>query len=183
MSSKNPFIEIQKKLKSLAKAKAKIGVPDSKTDESGARIATYARIHEYGGTINHPGGTKYIIKDGQAKFVPSSFSGEVEGITKPHKIDIPERPAFRLGIAEYNQNLMPKVIEKNLGAYLSGQIRRKAIFDQVGALAVGEVRKKMGSSELKPNKPATIRRKKSSAPLIGQTGNLRQSVTYVYEYS
>jgi phage gpG-like protein len=52
----------------------------------------YARIQEFGGTIDHPGGTAYLIdsKSGLAKFV--SNKDELASHlprTKPHKITIP----------------------------------------------------------------------------------------------
>ena len=56
----------------------------------------YALIHEYGGTINHPGGTPYIIGEGgKAYFVKKSYSGEREvKFTKAHSISMPARPYF-----------------------------------------------------------------------------------------
>ena len=56
----------------------------------------YALIHEYGGTINHPGGSPYIIGEGgKAYFVKKSYSGEREvKFTKAHSISMPARPYF-----------------------------------------------------------------------------------------
>lgn len=55
-------------------------------------VVPYARIHEFGGTINHPGGTPYFIgKDGRAKFVKKA-NGAGLPKTKPHPIEIPARP-------------------------------------------------------------------------------------------
>lgn len=55
-------------------------------------VVPYARIHEFGGTINHPGGTPYFIgADGKAKFV-SKAAGAGLPKTKPHPIEIPARP-------------------------------------------------------------------------------------------
>lgn len=52
----------------------------------------YARIHNQGGTINHPGGTKYkVIGKGKAAFLKKEAT-DFDGITKPHKIKIPARP-------------------------------------------------------------------------------------------
>ena len=58
----------------------------------------YARIHQFGGTINHPGGTAYGFKtENDAKSDKFSFlkAGEgymVLGQTQPHQIRIPPRP-------------------------------------------------------------------------------------------
>lgn len=54
-------------------------------------IVPYARIHEFGGTINHPGGTPFFIKDGQLRFVRKA-NGARFAKTKPHPIVIPARP-------------------------------------------------------------------------------------------
>ena len=75
----------------------------------------YSRIHQLGGTINHPGGTAYIIVDGMARFVSNAKAKQIEskktggstvikrglsvksngGLlnrTSPHTIKIPARP-------------------------------------------------------------------------------------------
>ena len=62
----------------------------------------YARIHELGGTINHPGGTAYIVVGGRAstgaKFVSNQIAEKMEASgniklrrTGPHTIHIPQR--------------------------------------------------------------------------------------------
>lgn len=59
--------------------------------------APYAAIHEFGGTINHPGGTPYFMRDGKPVFVSKSGHGAFHGlpVTKPHTIEMPERPYMR----------------------------------------------------------------------------------------
>ena len=58
----------------------------------------YARIHELGGTINHPGGTDYIVTSGGAVFISEEKGlrlrqqGYWVGRTKPHAINMPKRP-------------------------------------------------------------------------------------------
>ena len=58
----------------------------------------YARIHELGGTINHPGGTDYIVTSGGAVFIGKDKGlrlrqqGYWVGKTKPHAINMPPRP-------------------------------------------------------------------------------------------
>lgn len=60
--------------------------------------AEYAAIHEYGGTINHPGGTPYYIDSstGLAVFVRKESGSRLLGanlpVTKPHTITLPARP-------------------------------------------------------------------------------------------
>lgn len=59
----------------------------------------HAKIHNQGGTINHPGGTSYFInKGGDAVFVSRTTAARIESKnnrvlpkTKPHRITIPAR--------------------------------------------------------------------------------------------
>jgi len=75
----------------------------------------YARIHQYGGTIRHPGGTPYfpyhIAYEG--KFIPlnSSWKG-APGVklTKPHDIKMPKR----LNILEEFSNVGGKMIRDEI---------------------------------------------------------------------
>jgi phage gpG-like protein len=58
----------------------------------------YARIHELGGTIQHPGGTHYIMTSGGAAFLSDEKAlrlkqqGYWVGSTRPHAITMPKRP-------------------------------------------------------------------------------------------
>lgn len=79
------------------------------SDSSAGVMATvgtnvvYARIHEYGGIIHHPGGTAfYLGGDGMAHFVSNDammFTGSLPR-TKPHDIPMPERSYLRSTLAE-----------------------------------------------------------------------------------
>lgn len=56
----------------------------------------YAAIQEFGGTLNHPGGTAYFIgDDGKARFVSNENATADMPRTKPHTITLPERPYMR----------------------------------------------------------------------------------------
>lgn len=63
----------------------------------------YAKIHEFGGTINHPGGTAYFVSSelGRAVFV-SNASAMADRLprTKPHSIPMPERSYMRSAFNE-----------------------------------------------------------------------------------
>lgn len=55
--------------------------------------ARYAAIQEYGGTIQHPGGTAYFFRDGKPVFVGSRNAAFWQlPHTKPHPITLPARP-------------------------------------------------------------------------------------------
>ena len=59
----------------------------------GGRDIPYAKIHEYGGQINHPGGTAYMFIQGRVQFVSNVVALSKSWLprTGPHVISIPER--------------------------------------------------------------------------------------------
>jgi phage virion morphogenesis protein len=64
----------------------------------------YARVHQKGGTINHPGGTKYkFIGPGKIAYLKKGAK-KFNGITKPHKIKIPKREYLILSEAELRKS-------------------------------------------------------------------------------
>jgi len=63
----------------------------------------YAAIHEFGGTINHPGGQPYMVIAGKgAVFVSKAKAGSkgIAGYTKAHVINMPERSYMRSGMRD-----------------------------------------------------------------------------------
>jgi len=51
----------------------------------------YAEIHNSGGTINHPGGTAYIMKGNKAIFISNKKADKNDKRTKAHSITMPQR--------------------------------------------------------------------------------------------
>lgn len=85
------------------------------------RALVYARIHELGGTIQHPGGTAYIFnpKTGNAIFISNrtAGSGWPETLrTRPHPIRIPARPYMRPGTEEMRPRLV-QLLEQQIEEY------------------------------------------------------------------
>ena len=105
----------------------RVGITAGKTYPDGTLISTVARAHELGATINHPGGTPYIIvsgRDGRPRAVflskKSSYKagkkarqqrgsarlkralkgGAAIKFTKAHTIRIPKRPFLRPALVE-----------------------------------------------------------------------------------
>lgn len=62
----------------------------------------YAAIHEFGGTIHHPGGTAYFYnsKEGRIAFVSNAKARETMRRTRPHPIHMPERSFLRSSLAD-----------------------------------------------------------------------------------
>lgn len=76
---------------------------DTKNTEIVGTNVVYAAIHEYGGVIQHPGGTAYYYdpKIGMARWVPNSDArASFLPRTKPHAIRMPERSYLRSALAD-----------------------------------------------------------------------------------
>jgi len=89
---------------------------------------------------------------------------------------IPQRSFLRAGI----EKSLPQLIAlngANLAAIGRGQMDIQTALGRLGQAAAGAVKREIIEGTFTPLKPATIRRKKSSRPLV-DTGQMRQSVTY-----
>ena len=152
---------------------ARVGWFEDKAYDNGTPVAYVASIQEYGVSFEHPGGTKYIIRDGVPLFVNNSFAGPVAGVTKAHTIKIPSRPFMRPTIAEQRDYWM-----KN-GASLAtkaatGKIGIRTVFDQIGLVAAGDVRKTISKVNSPPLKAATIRERMNTYADRKTKGNLHK---------
>jgi hypothetical protein len=136
----------------------------------GIQMARVARMLEYGGVIDHPGGTKYI-KDAATserflgtRFVKSTFTGDHE-VTKPHKIVIPARPFMRLAWANFyaDRSKIQKRIARDL---ISGKISIDKALAQIGDILEGYIAKAMVNGGWQKNAVSTIRKKGFDKPLI-----------------
>ena len=92
--------------------------------------------------------------------------------------DMPQRSFLR---SAYDENL--PVIDKMIQRVANGAVfglGTNAALNQLGNVVQGMVQRKIVDGPFVPNSPVTIKRKKSSKPLI-DTGHLRQSIRYVIE--
>ena len=92
--------------------------------------------------------------------------------------DMPQRSFLR---SAYDENL--PVIDKMIQRVANGAVfglGTNAALNQLGNVVQGMVQRKIVDGPFVPNSHATIKRKKSSKPLI-DTGHLRQSIRYVIE--
>jgi hypothetical protein len=92
--------------------------------------------------------------------------------------DMPQRSFLR---SAYDENL--PMIDKMIQHVANGAVfglGTNAALNQLGNVVQGMVQRKIVDGPFTPNSPATIKRKKSSRPLI-DTGHLRQSIRYVIE--
>lgn len=92
--------------------------------------------------------------------------------------DMPQRSFLR---SAYDENLpmIDKMIQRVANGAVFG-LGTNAALNQLGNVVQGMVQRKIVDGPFVPNSPATIKRKKSSRPLI-DTVHLRQSIRYVIE--
>jgi hypothetical protein len=92
--------------------------------------------------------------------------------------DMPQRSFLR---SAYDENLpmIDKMIQRVANGAVFG-LGTNAALNQLGNVVQGMVQRKIVDGLFVPNSAATIKRKKSSKPLI-DTGHLRQSIRYVIE--
>lgn len=89
---------------------------------------------------------------------------------------IPERPWMR-GWFDSNKDKIQKVMKKLSGQLLDQKINVQKALMLLGEWATNELKKEITNLRQPPNAPSTIRKKKSSNPLI-DTGRMRNSVTH-----
>lgn len=119
------------------------------TDSKSATIAEIATYQEFGA----------VIKTGPA-------AGTI----------IPERSFLRATLAEHEQDYV-SALAKDLGLVIDGKEQPEAVFRKLGARFVRDAQMRIRKGIEPANAPSTIKRKKSSKPLI-DTGRLRQSIDY-----
>jgi hypothetical protein len=92
--------------------------------------------------------------------------------------DMPQRSFLR---SAYDENLpmIDKMIQRVANGAVAG-LGTNAALNQLGNVVQGMVQRKIVDGPFVPNSPGTIKRKKSSRPLI-DTGHLRQSIRYIIE--
>jgi hypothetical protein len=146
----------------------------------GPLVAKIARQLEFGGVINHPGGTKYIhdaIVGGRyvgTRFVKNDFKGE-DGVTKAHQIVIPARPFMRLAWSNFQRGRV-KIQAKIARQLLEGSINPEQALGQIGLVLEGCIVKSIKSGPWAANSPATVRAKGFDKPLI-DTAHMWQTVS------
>ncbi|MDE9571034.1 hypothetical protein [Xenorhabdus bovienii] len=175
---------LEARIRALGKKKAVVGVPASKnSDQDGTSMVTIAAAHEFGAQINVPAKTVTVYRKIEAdgsfarngKFVKASKSNFSTTHTVPaHTIKIPERSFLRSTLNE-NKEAMVKDLADNLRNAIQGDMSTDAAFLDVGNKLVGKVKEKIMSGINPPLSQSTIRKKKSSKPLI-DSGNLFNSI-------
>lgn len=173
-------------LKRLDGQVATIGwhAPDSPRKEPGLTNTGLAVVHEFGATIQHPGGTDYMVDwrgggrsggfvGGSAIFLKRGDPRSI-GLTRPHAIRIPERAPLRSAFDKNVRKYERAALRESKKALLLKQTPEQAIA-KIGEIALADVIRGINRGLSPPLKAATKRRKRSSKPLI-DTGQLKQAL-------
>ncbi len=145
--------------------------PAPKDGGEGVQVARIARFLETGGTIQNPGGTKYIndaVVKGRfvgTRFVKNDFPGKEDGVTKAHSITIPARPFMRLAAVTF-KSTRAKVQAKIATQLASGKIQPDQALGMIGAELENCIVKSMKNGGWVANAPSTVSKKGFDKPLI-----------------
>ena len=90
--------------------------------------------------------------------------------------NIPERSFLRSTVLE-QADKYARIFATNIPDAIKNGTPAYEAYSKLGTIAMNDVRLKIASGEFAALAPATIKRKKSSKPLV-DTGNLRQSINY-----
>ena len=145
-----------------------------------------AAVHEFGASFMHPGGTPYtvgsvggssrsggMVGSGAVVFLPKGSPNAI-GVTRPHRINIPERSFLRAAF-DRNQRKYSRVLEAQTGRAIDGAISVKQALGIVGEVALSDVINRINRGIPPKLRPATVARKGSTKPLI-DTGQLKGSI-------
>ena len=172
--------KILKEVGSYREAYTKVGIQGTEAAEEHKGISNVrlASLHEYGGTISHPGGTAYFIgDDGMAVFVSNDKATPEMARTKAHQITIPKRSFVRASI-DANRSKHDGQSAKLAGRVLEGKMSFRQAMAILGRVISSGMQRFIKSGRVSPPlKTATVKRKKSSQPLV-DTGQLVNSITH-----
>ena len=154
-----------------------VGIIDAGKHPSGdMTVAAIGYTHEFGAVINHPGGTPYkIVGSGKALFVKKG-DPTATGVTKAHKIVIPERSFMRSTLVAKKKEIV-SLQRKLLKGIVNGTTDTVTALGLIGEFLSSAISEKIVAIRTPANSAATIRMKGSSNPLV-DTGQLKNSITY-----
>lgn len=175
---------IIRRIKKVGHLEVAVGVMGSKAIKGGAMTQVdLAIIHEYGATIQHPGGTSFgfkkkgDIKKGKVRFLKKGEGVISLGKTGSHTITIPPRPAHAIAFDENKKDLQ-KHKKRLFDDYVMGKTALKQALSSLGQIHSTNIKNAIQAGDkLEPNAPSTIRKKGSDKPLF-DTGNMLRAITH-----
>ena len=177
--------KVMRELYHLSKKEITVGIQsDTMTEDGESTLAQVAVIHEFGGTITQQADTvtvnRRLKRDGSfangGRFVKrrkANFSST--HARKARTIKIPQRSFLRATVDEKKAEIA-NLASNAVKSVINGTEPDSAM-RVVGLGIEGMVKRKIVAGPFAPNAPSTIKRKRSSQPLI-DTGHMRQSIRY-----
>lgn len=92
---------------------------------------------------------------------------------------IPRRPFFD-NASEKTKKQWADLMEQHKRDFRDGRVDLKKLYNAIGVVGVANIQSEIIDGNFVPNSPKTIKRKRSSRPLV-DTGDMRLAVTYVTE--
>lgn len=158
--------------------KLEVGWFEESKYSDGTPIGGIAAVQNYGGTINHPGGTPYFVSElaQRAVFLSKSSQWGQEMIergliTKPHTIVIPPTHFMENCIAKNKENWQ-KLCHDAWASVLLGNISHDKAMEQIGMAIEGDVAKEIANGNYPPDKPSTVKAKMNRYKDTKTQGNL-----------
>lgn len=145
---------------------------------NGAPAGGIAAVQNYGGTIEHPGGTPFIFSDLAQRAIFISKSSNLGHIlqskgmvTKPHTIVIPPTH-FWEKCQEENKEKWKKLIKDAWTSVFLGNIEPDKAMEMIGAEIEGNIAKAIAAVDSPPLKASTIAAKRNKYKDHKTVGNL-----------
>lgn len=176
--------EYYNNLEAAKKMHVAVGLPLDKVGAKiygeGMTIFQIGAIHEFGSTFQHPGGTKYIMKNGRPRFVSNDYAGPVAGTTGPHTITIPQRSFLRVPFATKKAEIADAIAGQFKAVAEKGR-KAEVALGRVGIVAENISRKAFTTRGygMWPDIAAATKARKGSGQTLIDTGTLRGSITSV----
>lgn len=165
--------------------------------DSGQELVTIAAAHEFGATVNNPGGQPYMIVDARkhgksesrklrSAYVPLPDGKEIiflkkgskgMGLTKPHTITIPMRSFIRATVDQNTEKYQSQA-RQLIDDIVAGKTTKFQALATMGLVIESDIKGNIRRGLSPGLRPETIRRKGSDKPLIDR-GILWNSIRYV----
>lgn len=148
-----------------------------------SQIIKIAAAHEFGANIKHPGGTAYrtiaIGGEIRAIFISNKEAEEFDRRTRPHTIEIPERPFMRMSF-DNNRGELQTFKAARVLAVARGKEDAVTAIKKIGEFMTNKTKMTIRGGQFQPLSRATVLRKHSSRPLI-DTSQMINSVQHLEE--
>lgn len=166
--------EIAREMKAADGIRTTIGIQgtEASADHNGISNANLGAVHEFGASIDHPGGTAFYPGEG---FISNASATPDMPRTGPHRIEIPQR-SFLGSTFDINRGTYERMIDDGVGRAIDEKTSPRNAFALTGEKYLADVRNAINSGIAPALKQATIDRKRSSKPLV-DTGQLKGALT------